>query len=138
MRRMIARRQLKAARASASRMEAAGAASTRAAPSQLEAGTQHCQAHRGGASAAEERVASRSSSELQAARSAHSVCGPHSHSPTVCRRRHPQRPTTQGYCRDLQVCGREHTGLDLTVEVRASSAWRLGSATSRRHQGALA
>jgi hypothetical protein len=69
--------------------EAAGGASTRAAPSPLET-IRAIARHIAAAGAASKRAASSQSLELQAARSARSVCGARSRSPTVRRRSNPK------------------------------------------------
>jgi len=103
-RKRAARRGLKV-EDTARRMEAADGASTWVAPRLLHQAARSIARHTAGASAAGETTASRWSLELQAARSAQSVCGTPRLSSTVCRRRHPQHPTTQSYCTALQRFG---------------------------------
>jgi hypothetical protein len=88
---------LKATHSTARRMEGAGGASTRAAPSQLFQAARRiapCMEAAGGAS---KTAAPSQSLMLPAACTARCVCGPHSRSPTVRRRCHPQHPTQQSH-----------------------------------------
>jgi len=123
-RRRVVPRQLKeAARHSARRMEEADGARRRAVPRQLLEAAPSIARHTAEASAAGETTASRWSLRLHAARSAHSVCGTHSLSPTVCRRHHPQHPTDiqnlEGFRDVLRYVDENPSGLELTVEVTA-------------------
>ena len=104
-------------------MAVASAASTRAASRQLKQAAPSIARHTAEASAAGETTASRWSPRLHAARSAHSVCGTHSLSPTVHRRHHRQHPTDieilQGFRDVLQYMDENPVGLELAVEVTA-------------------
>jgi hypothetical protein len=92
--RRVAPRQLKpAARLTASLMEETGGASTWAAPRQLLEAARCIARRMEAASVASRRAAPSQSLELQAARSAHYVCGAHSRSPTVRTRSNPPDTT---------------------------------------------
>ena len=112
-----------AARRSARRMAVAGAANTRVASRRLKQAAPSIARHTAEASAAGETTASRWSLERHAARSAHSVCGTHSLSPTVHRCHHPRHPTDQemlqGFRDVLRHMDENPSGLELTVDVTA-------------------